>query len=333
MPDWSRRASLLALGSVAGCAAIGPAQINLLQGPSRPEDGPPEVLETAFDNAIRMTAPVTLDGAGPFDFVVDTGANVSVTSLELAQRIGLPTIGRAILHGIAGIDSADITSVRRLSVGAVATAIPRMPILPRARLGADGLLGMDVLKGRRLVMDFSRRRLDITHSAPPPSIGGSRSDERLERAPTFVVPARMRFGQLIIVDAEIAGVKVVAFLDSGSQSTVGNLALKSAITGRNPGFAENLVHALLVSATGQTAGAELAVLPPLRLGGLFVGNVQAAFADLHIFELWDLKGRPAILVGADVLRRLNSLEIDYGRRLVTFRPPAEAMTLKTPRGF
>lgn len=328
---WSRRAALSGLLMVCGCAAQPAAMVNLVQAPAPdPATPPPEgqVLETAFDATTRMTVPVKLEGHGPFDFVVDTGANVSVVAIELAQKLQFPNIGQAYVHGIAGSQLTDLTRVRRLNVGTISESIPRMPMMPRGRLGADGLLGMDVLRGRRLIMDYKRRQLDIARSQPRPTAMPTLSVSNLSKSrdPEFVVPARIRFGQLIIVDAEIAGVKVVAFLDSGSQNTVGNGALKSAVASRHTGFAERLFKAPLISATGQTAIGEIAAMPPLRLGGLLVGNMSIAFADLHIFELWELTDRPALLVGADVLRQFNSVEIDYGRRQVTFRPPAEYMT-------
>ncbi|HEX2559714.1 aspartyl protease family protein [Phenylobacterium sp.] len=323
---WSRRTALSGLLAAGGCAVAPAAMVNLVQAPPSPgPDG--QMLETAFDATTRMTVPVRLEGKGPLEFVVDTGANVSVVAREIAQQLGLPNIGQALVHGIAGSQLTDLTQVRKLNVGTISEPVPRMPIMPRGRLGADGLLGMDILRGRRLIMDYRNRRLDIARSGPRPSamptfsLGGVRQG----RDPLFVVPARIRFGQLIIVDAEIAGVKVVAFLDSGSQNTVGNGALKAAVARRNTGFAERLYKAPLISATGQTMVGEIAAMPPLRLGGLLVGNMSIAFADLHIFTLWELTERPALLVGADVLRQFNSVEIDYGRRLVTFRPPAEYM--------
>lgn len=328
--DWSRRAAVGGLfGAVlTGCAAPGP-MVNLLQLTPPPSAGASEVLETAFDPASRMTAPVFLDGAGPFPFVVDTGANISVVSAELAQRLQLPQVGSAPVHGIAGVLDAPLVRVRKLSVGQVSSVVDKAPVLPRGRLGVDGLLGMDVLRGRRLTMDFRRERIEIAKSGPRPSAQPMRSMTRADRRnPVFVVPARIRFGQLVIVDAEIAGVRVLAFLDSGSQSTIGNRALLEAVARHNPRFTEGLVRARLISATGQTATGELAAMPPLRLGGLLIGNLVTAFADLHIFDIWGLRDRPAILVGADVMREFNSVEIDYGLRAVTFHPPPEAMTLK-----
>ncbi|MDP3174938.1 MAG: aspartyl protease family protein [Phenylobacterium sp.] len=318
---WSRRAALAGLAA-AGCATP-PTLVNLVQAPAPAPDG--EVLETAFDPASRMTAPVRLDGAGPFPFVVDTGANVSVASLELADRLGLPRLGEAPVHGVAGVQNAPISRVGRLEVGQVSTSVPRLPLLPRGTLGVDGLLGMDILRGRRLLMDFRRQRIEITRS-PSTSAAMSRSTERRDAMnPRFRVPARMRFGQLIIVDAEIAGVKLTAFIDTGSQTTIGNPALRQAVLRGRPEIAAGLMRAVLLSATGQRAVGELAPVPPIRLGGLLIGDVTVAFADLHIFDLWDLRTRPAILVGMDILRHFNRVEIDYGQRAVTFMPPPQSI--------
>jgi predicted aspartyl protease len=329
LPDqdwWPRRAVLAGLGALSGGVQNAPPLVSVAPAAA----SPPGEIETALDAAMRLTIPVLLDGAGPFEFVVDTGANVSVVSAELAEQLQLPRAGTAMVHGIAGAQETDLAIVRKLSAGAVSTTVPRMPILPRARLGADGLLGMDLLRGRRLIMDHRRRRLEIARSLPATAAPVRSVGVRRGRDPEFVVPARLRFGQLIIVDAEVADVRVAAFLDSGSQNTIGNDALKAAVQRRNAGFSQQLIRAPLLSATGQTVMAEIASLPPLRLGGLLVGNLTIAFAPLHIFEIWDLADRPALLVGADLLRRFNSVEIDYGRRLVTFRPPRGGMTLRTP---
>lgn len=325
MSEVSRRTLTTHLASMAALTACAPKHdpvlVNLVPGL---EQSPGEkAIETAFDAAARMTAPVTLDGKGPFPFVVDTGANVSVVASELGAELALPRIGSALVHGIAGAQPAELTQAR-LSVGAVSSTIARMPMLPRARLGVEGLLGMDVLRHRRLVLDYRAGNFQVTSSRVERGRAATRvSRVAVGRDPVFEVPARFRFGQLVIVDAEMNGVKVLAFLDSGSQSTVGNSALKAAVARKSSAFAAQLIQARLLSATGQTIDAELAPAPPLRLGGLVIGNIAVAFADLHIFKLWELADRPAILLGVDVLRQFNSVEIDYGARQVRFRPPMQ----------
>ena len=136
-----------------------------------------------------------------------------------------------------------------------------------------------------------------------------------------VVPARQRFGQLTIVDAEFEGVPVTAFLDSGAETTVANLACRNAILAREPWRASDFLTVQVVSATGQAVTGELSRIPPLRLGGMKIGNLLSVFADLHTFRIWDLQDSPAILVGVDVMRHFDAVELDFGRSEVTFRGP------------
>jgi len=175
-----------------------------------------------------------------------------------------------------------------------------------------------VLKGRRMELNFRANTFEIGPSGTGASIGRG-SDTRIpdpERGIT--VAAQYRSGQLVIFDADVAGVPVRAFLDSGSQVTCGSPALRDALIAQKPDFAQRMTPTQLISATGQTAPAELTALPRLRLGGIGLNNIRAAFSPLHIFTLWGLQDRPAMLVGIDVLRNFDSVTLDFGRREVVF---------------
>ncbi|HEV7385176.1 MAG TPA: retropepsin-like aspartic protease [Phenylobacterium sp.] len=336
---WSRRglAAALAPGLLSACAAAGSRaviSVNLLDTEPAPQPpaGPDAAarLETAFDDAKRMVVPVYLNSQGPFGFVVDTGANRSVVATEVAALCGLPSAGRADVHGIAGVEAANLTAVRRLAVGEVVSSALELPVVPRARLGADGLLGVDIMRGRRMSLDFARNRFEISHSGQGAEIGRDANS----RIPSHVDPIRVgatyRYGQLVILDAQVGVVPVSAFIDSGSQVTVGNRALRDAVVRARPDFGVRLAPVPLISATGQTAMGEFAPLPTLRLGGMAVNQVIGIFAELHIFDLWKLADRPAILIGVDVLRHFHDVTLDFGRKQVVFTPalPGE----RKPRG-
>jgi hypothetical protein len=326
---WTRRdlAAALGPGLLAACAPTRPlVSVNLLDTPApaptpqAPEPDAGAQLESAFDEARRMTVPVRLNNAGPFQFVVDTGANRSVVAREVAGVCGLPSAGQAPVHGIAGVQPADLVAVRRFSVGSVVSARLQLPMLPHAQLGADGLMGVDVLKNRRVVLDFIANRFEVAASGSGIEIGRERATRIPDRGDSVQVPAQNRFGQLVIVDAEVGGVRVNAFIDSGSQVTVGNRALRDAVIHERPEFGPRLAPVPLISATGQTARGEFAPLPTVRLGGLAVNQILGIFADLHVFELWKLDDRPSILIGIDVLRHFADVTLDFGRRQVVFRP-------------
>lgn len=307
-PDRRSLAALIAGAAAAGLTRRARAQsVPTPPAPPAPSE-PDRTLHAGIDPNLRMTAPVTINGRGPFQFVVDSGANRSAISRELARALGLPSAGQAPLHSVAGVETVDTVAVEHLTVSGLEVPGAQIPVLPGNRLGADGLLGVDGLAGRRLIMNFKTRSLTITAGEPKP-----------RREALFVeIPAHRRFGQLMIIDAAIEQTPIVAFLDSGAQSTVGNLALYNRVRNSAEVLAPRQ-ETLILSATDQTAVGLIGTIPALRLGRLIVQTTRGAFADLHAFEIWDLIKKPAILLGMDVLRHFEWVEMDYARSVVGFR--------------
>ncbi len=267
---------------------------------------PPRSIAAVSDIYRRMTAGVRVSGQGPFDFVVDTGANQSVISTELAEMLGLPVNPSAPLNGVAGVMMApttfavlDIAGKRKLGAA--------FSILPQASIGGQGLLGLDHLGGQKLTLDFKTPAIRIEASHRPWNVGRD-----------VVVRGRQVNGQLTLIDADLAGLKITAFIDSGAQNTIGNRALRAAAERRAMG---TWYPTPIVSATGQTIDAEIANLPNLRVGGVKLPNWPVAFADLHTFQMWNLVEKPAILIGVDILSRFETVSLDFVRDEVTFRLP------------
>jgi predicted aspartyl protease len=277
--------------------------------PTSPEADyvPPTSLAMVADIYKRMTASVRVNGRGPYQFVVDTGANQSVLASELAQQIGL-TIGPVeALHGVAGVQMA-ATTTADLTIGGRVQQNAPLSLLPQAAIGGVGLLGLDRLESQRVTLNFKTRSLRIE-----PSRGAFHDpDDR-------VLKATKRDGQLTLVDADVAGIPVTAFIDSGAQSTIGNRALQKFAVGLHPETSTS--KTVVISATGQTAPAEMAELARLRVGGLVLPNWPVAFADLHTFQLWRLTDKPAILLGVDILSRFEYVALDFPRDEVRFRLP------------
>lgn len=268
---------------------------------------PPANLATVADVFRRMTAPVEVNGQGPFPFVVDTGANQSVISGELAAKLGLAEGPSQALNGVAGVQQAP-TTVATLKVGGRSNADVVMSILPAESIGGAGILGLDRLDGQSLTLDFRRQTMRIDARSPTWRNGDD-----------FVLKAHRRDGQLTLVDADLAGVKLVAFLDSGAQNTIGNMALRALAIARYP---TNLwSQTAVLSATGQTIMAQMADLPRLRVGTLQLPYWPVAFADLYTFRMWNLIDKPAILLGMDVLSRFEYVSLDFARDEVLFRLP------------
>ena len=268
---------------------------------------PPTDLQTILDIYKRMTGPVTINGAGPFPFVADTGANQSVISTELATQLGLQKSDPQPLNGVAGVQDTP-TVIASVRVGNRPAADATLFVLPADGIGGPGMLGLDLLDGGEVTLDFKNEVLSIDSGKWLPGEGVE-----------YQLKAHRRDGQLTLVDADVAGIKVTAFLDSGAQDTIGNMALRELALTRYP--ATNWSQLPILSVTGQTIQAAFADLPGLRIGGLSLPNWPVAFADLHTFRLWDLVNQPAILIGVDVMSRFQTICLDFRRDEVRFRLP------------
>ena len=263
-------------------------------------------LDAAQDAAARMTIPVMVDGQGPFAFVVDTGADRTVVSRALAERLHLPAGRRVRLHDTAG--AAEVpTVVMDLAFGGRDVRGVQAPLLESRNLGAAGMLGIDSLHDQRVIMDFNAS-----------TFAASTSHRAADIANQIVVYGRSRFGQLVLVNAQADGQRVYVILDSGAQNTLGNSALQrlmnsAAAVARPP---TNDV----ISVMGGVTPARTNRISSIDLGGIELHGVPVAYADLEIFREFGLQGKPAMLLGMDVLRLFRSVSVDFLRREVAFVP-------------
>lgn len=317
------RRTVTGLAAAAGALAASPL---LAQIPATPEAPPsPDVpIPTAEPDASvptstgkfeHVTAPVRINGAGPFVFLVDTGANRSCISTALATQLGLPSGPPVAVHTSVGKRVRQTALVDELQIGSRSQKRVVAPLLPIA-MQVDGVLGVDWLKGQRLVLNFKDKRLEIT--AP-------RSETA--RRDRVIVPAKRKSGQLTIVDADMGDTRINALIDSGSQVSMGNDALRRRL-GAQPGGARPPLQIGLVTVAGERFHGDLLYMPFMRLGGLHLGNVPIVFTEMHVFQLWELTKIPTVVLGIDLLTEFNEVAMDYGHATVRFdfigdrrRPP------------
>lgn len=147
--------------------------------------------------------------------VLDTGAETGWWTKEFAARAGLERVGEtATLRDSQGVEGeAEVVVVRELQLGGmkvrnVVGAAGESAMFAR-RLGADGILGWDVLRQAHLVFDFPMRRVEV--SAPA---GGIVADPALGGRVGPIVLARSTEGKPLHL-----------WLDTGAASDTGGVDL------------------------------------------------------------------------------------------------------------
>lgn len=271
--------------------------------PIVPEDA--ETLQGKADLHERMTINVAVEGNGPFRFLIDTGSQRTVVSTALAGSLGLAPGPQVRIVGMAGEDRVGTAHVETLGFGRQELYGLVVPLLQNQHIGADGILGTDSLQDQRVLLDFTNNTIAIGGAS---ELGGSTGYE-------IVVRARKRSGRLIMTDAVIDDVHVDVVVDTGSSTTIGNLALQQAMRRRTQGLAT------LSSVTGQELTANIGLARELKVSNLKISNVAIAYADAPAFRELGLHARPAIFLGMRELRVFKRVAIDFTSRKILFDLP------------
>jgi hypothetical protein len=269
---------------------------------------PRYVAPTRRDQIGRIWAPVLINGRGPFRLVLDTGASSSGVTAMVAMALGIPTdeSPHVMLRGVTGAADVPTIKVDSLTVGDLAVDSPLLPIVPDALGGAEGILGSEGLKNKRIFIDFRHDQIAITYSRDERSAHGF-----------LTVPFRLVHGQLIVIDCKVGGVAAKAIIDTGGQTTIGNVALRDALSDHNLGFRGR--PDTIIGATLAVEKGELIDTPAIAMGPIQIRDYGVTFADVYIFRHWRYISEPAIMIGMDALGTLDTLIIDYRRKELQIR--------------
>lgn len=126
-------------------------------------------IRLAGPGGAALLVPVRVNGEGPYEFVLDTGATLTCVDLVLADSLGLPEArGRiGVGAGIGGhpgsmrlveIDSLSVGDARAEELTGCALDLEQFRAIG---LEARGLLGLNFLTSFRVTLDFEAGRLTL----------------------------------------------------------------------------------------------------------------------------------------------------------------------------
>lgn len=288
-----------------------PAPASTTAFPSLPPAQHDDTLEIGGDPIsakevdTRLQVNVSVNGVGPYRFVVDSGADTSVVGMRVATALQLPVGTPTVLNSTTAREIVDRVKVDSLSFGQSTIRDLELPALQEAHVGGDGLIGIDALVNQRLMMDFTKRQIKVEDARRP---------ERHEPG-EIVITAKRKRGQLILTQVTAAGYSLDAVIDTGSAVTIGNSALRrKLLKGGNRKF----WNAPAMGVTGKTMNLEMTLIDRLEIGPVVLHDVPMAFADVPPFNLFGLSNEPALLLGTDILEAFRKISLDFRSRKVRF---------------
>jgi len=112
--------------------------------------------------------PVHINGKGPFNFALDTGAGGTVMSPELAKKLDLdvqPVEG--VARGLGGDVQLQMGKLNSLSVGSAkitdtqVVVIDSSKVSPKGKLIENGIIGYSFLKNFETVIDYPSKQISF----------------------------------------------------------------------------------------------------------------------------------------------------------------------------
>jgi hypothetical protein len=269
------------------------------------KSGPVARMSFPWPGAGQIEVPVSVNGAAPLTFLVDTGAEYSIISTAVADRLGISR------NRQGARDFADGVS---LSFGGITLRDQRVMVMPfdgyrKQGREIEGLIGYDFFARYVVEIDFERKTMTAWEPA------AFQHQERAVRVPLEfvrrlpVVPAAIDFPGHLNLRARL-------LLDTGASQTV---------MLRHPFAVSNKLFGL--AAPGETHTASSLASGELRLVRLPANHLS--FASLTFDQPFIRAHREPVgsgaytetdgVLGNELLRRFR-VAIDYSRRIMTVEP-------------
>jgi predicted aspartyl protease len=118
-----------------------------------------------FEYAAPMSlvlVPVYLNGSGPYQFLLDTGATHTVLASRVAKKLKLSDGRMERLITAGGAIPVSIGSLEELRIGQIRIPKAQVAVADLALLGnlnVDGILGADYLQWFSVVIDYRKHRI------------------------------------------------------------------------------------------------------------------------------------------------------------------------------
>lgn len=297
-----------------------------------------------IDSGNRLITQVMIDGQGPFSFVIDTASSKSMIYGRVRAQLGLTRSQPDDITVFSLNSTTQALPVKPsvLMVAGQAVHGLTLGVLPPAGTevaGVDGILGIDVLDRYFVVLDRSTMRLLLL--AP-----GSKEAERyhdwanvtLTPRPLKNIPInfwymsaqvghRTAASNLVNFGDRSVTERFTALLDLGAGFTMMNWPAAERLGAHEKNFRlskelQNFVRDALGTDEPAINFQQLTI----TLGSRRWTNQAILVANSDVFTLFNLDGKPAMILGAGLLRD-NSLAIDFaGHRLFigpAISPPSE----------
>ncbi len=293
---------------------------------------------------------LVVNGKETLQFVIDSGASLSVISDKAAARLGIKPVARGgnaravggsgsfpIVYGL--LDSLMIGESKIESVPVYIRTVHHSDDMPESER-ADGYIGLSVLSNFAVTLDYQTRQMTLDRTPVRDEVAAVKSDvakpdAAKPEAPAgsiadgIEIPIRSTSGGLASAEAKLPGMDrpLNFIIDTGATISV----ISKAAVERNQLQGMKLVGETfrVIGAAGIEEGAEALGLSTLIVGGLKKSNARALILDLDAVNETSGFEQHGIL-GGDYLSHCR-IVLDLRRFQFRLTPQSAAITVASEK--
>ena len=177
-------------------------------------------IRPRFTGRSLIAIPVMLDETGPYDFVVDTGAQITTIDPKLAAELHPKPLGATHVTGVGTYSRAAYAQLGSVGVGTLVVKEPLVLVQELSQVqGADprirGILGENFLEHFDLLIDYEHRLLCLDEGK---ELQAAVKGERIALAPPRNAEGYNAFMLPMVIAIRVSGVSerpLLLELDSG----------------------------------------------------------------------------------------------------------------------
>ena len=258
-----------------------------------------------------------VNGQGPYDFIIDTGATLTLAFENLAaeQTFTPSELPPRRILGLLGAAEVPVTEIGDISVGGLMLEDHIGVVLndwAAPRKTPKGVLGLDFLTRYFVLIDSNAQRIEFyDRDAPPPEQVKKWAATNLERE-SFGQDS----GELYVIKPKLNNRAIPFILDLGASGTIINYpALRSLFSGirfNQPRTAGGATSSRLSDVHDGDGRARLVRIQRLRIGNQSWRKPELIAYNAEIFVELKVAGEPYGLFGSDLLQG-RSFALDFER--------------------
>ena len=295
------KAILASLALLSGCA-----NELLLE-----QDGALATVPRQFGDSGHIVVEVMLNGQGPFDFALDTGASISAVfdrARGEASIVAVPGT-KVFIFGMTGSGTFPVADVDRITFGREEWLGARVALLPGkspSMKSIDGILGVDFLS--RYAVHYSQQ--DRAVRLYPRELIAERSYRGWHSISLFDLDVGASDITMLAFNLYINMERIPALFDLGATVNVMNhrAARLLQVPVRRLRRPEQVR-----GVAGQTEALVELIVRRLRIGDIYWGNRRFLVGDFPVFDVLGTDKKPLAIAGTSLFRKRDFI-VDFEKK-------------------